>query len=267
MSEVTFDAYPEECPSELKLDQLELGALSEAEAKELDAHMTDCSSCKAVMEQRALRASHMNTVDRQAMLSNIVEAVQISAVVSESSQSWWKRWTDWVQLAPARNFAMAGAAMAACLFFLNTNTQEPTNNETIRIKGTQAPTLHVYRERSGKVIQVMQDDVLKSGDRLRFSVAVAKANGEFMIVGVEATGTHFAYYPTGSDRSSKMTSVNEAAALDATVELDESKGREGIYMVWCPEAFTLDSIKRTSDQKGVRVSKRCESTGIEVIKE
>ena len=265
MSLGDFETFPPECPSELTLDKLELGELASEESQQLRSHLDTCSDCASVLEARSARATSMRELNRDAMLRNILSAIQTPAAPIKTSL--WSQLRNWFQVPAARNLSWAVAGIASVLLVLNFDLNSSKDNDGIRLKGTQKPQLNIYRERAGSVIEVMPNDVLKAGDRLRFGVRVKKASGQFMIVGVESSGERFAYYPTGEGHSLEMQTVDEAAALDATVELDESKGREGIYLVWCPEAFVLDSIQTSKDGEGLRLPKECESTGIEVLKE
>ena len=253
MSKFDFEAFPKNCPSELTFDRLELGELEAEESERLKTHMDGCSDCALILEQRASRSASMKQIDRNAMLNNIMDAVQPSTAPTE--MSWWSRLTDWFRIPATRNLSWAVAGIAAVLLVVNFDLKSSVEQDDIRLKGTQKPQLNIYRERAGSVVEVMPNDVLKAGDRLRFGVRVKKAKGQFMIVGVESSGERFAYYPTGEGHSLEMQTVDEASALDATVELDESKGREGIYLVWCPKAFILDSIRPTKTGDGLSLPK------------
>jgi len=267
MSEFDFSVRPETCPSELELDRLEMGEFESKQAEKLQTHVDGCESCRSVIAARTDMAAQFKMADREAMLANIMGGLDQSETAKNSDEKSFGAWlAGWLRLPPVRTFAVAGAAMAAGLMFLYQGPPEPTGEE-IRTKGIEQPSLTVYRERAGQVVELDHDDVVKTGDRLRFGVRIPQARGQFMIIGVEASGEHFVYYPADSGRSLAIASVDERKALDATVELDESKGREHIHLVWCPDAFGLETIKTKSARHELKLPVRCQSTGIEVLKE
>ena len=211
-------------PSELHLDLLETNLLEQAQ----DQQELDRPELQQRLTQRRAVEAQLDETAQSLILENVLKA---HAAHEEPKSNIIPLFGG----AGKPLVALAVAASAAALFLAL-----PHGNESgIRPKG-ELPGLVVYRERSGSVVQAEDKDTFYEGDRLRFEVDL-KAKGHIMIVGVEASGKRFSYFPLGEEARSKLMD-DVPIILPGAARLDSSKGWEWIHLISCDRPFTLTEI-------------------------
>ena len=260
-----FDLRPPECPSELTFDQLVLGELDAEAADALRAHAASCSHCAPLLsEVEAGLGAYPQLDARRDHLVARIEHMHRQEVVLESKPTGAK-----AERSPRRGRArltghwrwgaLSGVAVA---LLLTVGALRPTaESPATRLKG--GVKLRVYRAVGETSKEVLTDEALRDGERLRFSVDVPP-RGALMVVGVEASGRVFPYHPLHG-RSLALTPaiVPPSGLLDAAVSLDASKGQEWIHLVWCERAFSLDALRHDSQ---LVTPEGCRTDGIRVRK-
>ncbi len=220
------------CPSDLALDRLQAGELSQAQATELRQHVADCPLCPERMSARSVGFAGFAGVDERQLLAGIRRRLD-----EAPAASWLSRLLGALR---AMALPLSGAAVAAVAALVllgrpGSSTQPgpagdeaPLLDET-RDKGGLA--LQVYRLVGGQAQQALSGDAFKSGDRLRFVVDLP-ARGQVAVLGVEPSGGLYVAWPSGAVDSKRP--MGKRQELPGAVALDASVGREVLYLVWCP---------------------------------
>lgn len=225
-----------ECPSDLQLDRLHAGELSTESAQRLHAHIADCGVCPARMESRRSGFAQFSEVDTRPLLAGIRRGI---ATAEERSQvsSWWRR--IGLVLAPLT----VGAGALALVFLVGrggpsgtTATPggpDPGGPEVTRLKG--GLSLRVYRQAGERSEAMLSGDRFAPGDRIRFVVDLPLPGGA-AILGVESDGDLYVAWP---DQAAPAGTSNRQAGsnqeLPGAVSLDNSPGKETLYLVHCPD--------------------------------
>ena len=246
---------PEDCPSELALDQLVSDELTETEATKMRAHATGCDRCGALLAERE---AGMDAVPELAKNRDAIVAA-VSAAVATREPGMLERLRLW--FAELQRPMIAMAAVAAVALVVVITQREP--GEDIRSKGGVALT--VFRERGGAVHTVADGDMLQAGDRLRFRVQAPAEGGKLMVVGVESSGSVFPYYP--ADGVARSPELDPEGTIADAVALDTSTGAESIQLVWCPTGFAVSALAAGGPHDGVRAPKGCRTAMLRVTKQ
>lgn len=216
----------EGCPSDLMLDRLYAGELPPSAAKELQAHVAKCAQCPQRMAARQAGFDAFPDVDPRPLLAGIHRRIEAE------------------QEAKVRRFSLAkllailtpvSAAAAVAVFLMigrSTHTDQPDRAMT-REKGGLA--LHVFRQVGEGSAEVISGDTFRPGDRIRFVVDLNRP-GLINVLGVESGGALYVAWPQGQGSSSVLYGEGKGQALPGAVVLDDSVGREMLYLVSCPQS-------------------------------
>ncbi len=215
----------EGCPSDLMLDRLYAGELPPSAAKELQAHVAKCEQCPQRMAARQAGFDAFPDVDPRPLLAGIHRRIGAE------------------QESKARRFSLAklltilapvSAAAAVAVFLMigrSTHTDQPDRAMT-REKGGLA--LHVFRQVGDGASEVISGDTFRPGDRIRFVVDLDRP-GLINVLGVESGGALYVAWPQGQGGSVSY-GEGKGQALPGAVVLDDSVGRETLYLVSCPQS-------------------------------
>jgi hypothetical protein len=265
------------CPSELDLDRYHQGEMGGGEAARIASHREGCASCRARLEQREAGFAAFGEVDPSRMVAKLHErlggqdipepaarrAKEIMGVVPagaghERAPTFWGRFFN----AARRPLLLAPVAVGV-LLVTGVGLKlalEPDRGDD-RLKGSMVLEVH----KMGANAPIKDGDVLKADDRIRFEVSIPES-GEIMVVGEESTGSLFAYYPSGEEkRSRSIAGVHQI--LEGASELDASRGREWIHLVWCPRPFSLDDVKRGQARGTPILAPECRTRSVSIVKE
>jgi hypothetical protein len=264
-----------DCVSDLRLDQLRVAELSDAQATAIREHLSNCAECHqryALLCEDAARfgqhgpsfeklisgaASQLRTADPQAARS-LPSRCQPSATS--------RRFAIWASFAAAAGLVLL---IAQGLREQERGAQSiPTSNAsselaTERTKGASASFDFVVRRGEHTVLGIA-GMALYPGDRLRFTVSASRAM-HWGVWGVDAGGQVSAY---ATSARLMQVSAGRQVALPQTVELDDSAGHEHIVAVFCEGAQASDTIQRAlaDNIQAPRLPPGCGSETVEVRK-
>jgi hypothetical protein len=222
------------CPSWQSLDRWRLDELPEQENSALEEHMASCAACQLRLQQ-----------EHSAFALVPGGVAQLGASIRRDSSSKRRRLLRW----PA-TLLMSAAAAGWLLYAVPTpgvphvGTRDASASaDAIVPKGGSHVRLNAFRKQLSKVDQLVSGATVSPGDQLRFAVAGVPNESEIMVVGVEASGRRFCYYPLDNTERSVRHDTG-SGLLDGAAELDDSTGDESIVLVTCPHPFDLRSLTR-----------------------
>ncbi len=228
-----------ECPSDFALDRLRGGEFSTEDAALMQGHVEGCECCTGRLDAMRAGFDREPGVDPRKLLAG---ARRRAAEMEEAATPWWKRLS---LLVPA--FGVGALALALLVW---PQTPIPGPGEGLRIKGGLG--LEVLRQGASGSESVISGASFGAGDRLRFEVSLPKA-GHVAIVGVEQSGAIYAVWPLEQQKAD--LAAGKGQLLPGAFELDDSKGKETLHLVLCPEAPRCEASK-----EGLRCQAGCETT-------
>ena len=203
-----------DCASDLQLDKLLAGELTDPEANKLRSHLASCEPCG----QRQLE------LERQA--SAFLQRFPEPPRVARKPKPPQRRWLA------AGGAALAMAAGLALWLAL------PAREALVRSKGSAR--LGFYVKRGAAVTRGLDGQSVRPGDQLRFVITTAEPR-HVAILGQDSSGQAYVYHPK-LGRSAPVGAVRELA-LPSSVELDDLLGSETIWAVFCDAPFDPDRLK------------------------
>lgn len=216
------------CPSDLALDRHAAGETQADEEPRIRAHVAGCPHCAAHLAERRFEALPGGA----AMLARVRARAGDAAIAQERRRGWLRR-------LPV--LALAAAGLAAGVLVIVRPPSSIHTGETgetgVRDKG--APVLHVHRQTQQGSEEILSGATLAPGTALRFVVDLPAA-GFVSILGVEARGGLYTAWPMPGEQAGDPAATRRSAgagqALPGAVVLDESLGREVLYLIHCPAA-------------------------------
>lgn len=254
-----------DAPSELTIDAYVAGDADAEEVAAVEAWMALDPANAAVIEARQSGFEAFVEARPQVMLARIrqgLEAAEAESRAAHAPVPAPRRWslTHWVMI------AMGGLAAAAAvtLFFVNRpDTQAGAGGPEIILKGDI--TLRVFRERGGEVQELLSGDAVQAQDKLRFMPEkLPEGEGYLAIAGVEASGALFPYFPADGKAVDPAGRLDDKGVLQHTSVLDDSKGKERAWLIWCPTPFSIADLK--ADGEALSSPDGCKQTGFELVK-
>ena len=229
------------CPSNLVLDQLQLGELNAADAAALQKKIAECAGCQERLATVEAGLSAFSELDAAAMVARIhTETAQIEF---EHSESLWHRIAR--LLRSPRGLGTSFAVLAATIIMITqppkVSVDDPYGGapETIRLKGGESWL--VYRERDGQIETLAQDATVQPNDRLRFELR-GFTDGHIAVFGAEASGKLYPIYPLVLGNSAPHRGSRQGP-LPGAIALDSSLGQEWLYLVHCPQSFSMSEVR------------------------
>ena len=231
----------DQCPSSLVFDQLRLGELSEAAAADARRKIAACGGCQKRLAQMEAGLAAFSELDTAAIVARIHQAT--ARVDLTDSVSTWER-IKRLLLNP-RGLGTSLTILVATVIMV---TQPPTlkmgpdlggTTETVRLKGGESWL--VYRERDGQIDTLTQDATAYPGDRLRFELRGFE-DGHIAVFGAEASGKLYPIYPLVLGNSVPHRSRRQGP-LPGAISLDASLGHEWLYLVHCPQSFSVSDLR------------------------
>jgi hypothetical protein len=242
------------CVSELELDEWLAGELSASEQQRCAKHLQNCSACTA--RKQAIEQAN------RAYLARAPDFKALSALTGAELFEHKPR--------PVRarsNLRWLGAPLlAACaaLAFVALRPATPlSTGEVTRSKG--APRLGYFIKRGDKITRGEGVASVQPGDALRF---VYSADREYYlaIFSADAHGVGV-YFPSAAQ--AERVVAGQDVALDFSVELDETLGRERVTALFCPEAFNVEQVQSALSSGAALPAAlaSCQSVGFELNKQ
>lgn len=231
------------CLSDLALDQLALGELSDDRAAAARAHMVGCASCSEasmrIDEHHQRFAAEVDVPSAAARLSS-----ELHASPTAPRAAWWRRLRPVVP-------AFAAAAIASIGLLAARPSPPPGTvgwGDQLRAKGAGfILSAHVLEnpEDSDARSSLYMGTPLQAGDRVGFRVTGDRA-GYLTVVGVDLRSEVSLYYPPGQRPES--VPAGRDVALRSAVELDDAQGRELVIALRCAAPVPPADVLRAAQQ-------------------
>jgi len=248
-----------ECPSDLALDALAVDECTPSQSKIIQKHIAQCQACAARWELREQGMAAFPSVNRDTMVARLH---QLSAHISpEPEPSFWAQVRS-VFAQPA--VFGTSMAMAAIIMMLVVRPPEgpisDLETDTIRPKGA---SFTVFKSSNDSVEILANGGDVQTGDKLRFKIK-PREGIDVMVVGQEANGNLYMAFPIHGSEASRPSSASEQGILPGAIELDQSIGREKLYLISCKHPFGLSNVEPNIND--IIVPKRCVTTPFEINK-
>jgi hypothetical protein len=198
---------------DFELEQLLLGELPEAQARTLrEALRTDPA---LAAKYAALSASNAQTL-AQFPPRVVAAEVERRAAASHPRRALWKI------MVPA--FAAVAAALVVAVPYLN-----PVESDGIRLKGLE-PALHVYRDRSGAIEELLPGAAARAGDRVQLRyVPAGKAWG--VLLSIDGRGGVTMHFPLEANAAPRLEPG--PSTLPRALQLDDAPQFERFIFITC----------------------------------
>lgn len=241
----------EDCPSDLALDRLHAAELSVPETAALRLHITACQDCSARMASREEGFDIAPAVDSRVLLSQL--RTRLAAEPKKAAR--W-RWLSRFRYALLP--VVAAAAGVAMIGVLRSHRGVALDPEVTRSKG--GLTFAVYQWTGSHARQVTSGEHFVTGDRLRFVVDLP-SRSRIGVLGVESKGQLYVAWPARPD-SRAVRDAGPRQELDGAIVLDDSQGKEVLYLVACPEqvASIADSCHLQASGASLMCPPQCSMT-------
>lgn len=256
-----FDPRLGDAPSERAVDAYVAGDAEPDERAAVEGWMALDPANAAIVEARRSGFAAFPEARPDAMLARIrqgLDAAEVAEREAAAPPPQRLRWPRWLA-------AGAGliAAAAAALIWVD---RPPVDDgvDAVQVKGSLA--LRVFRARGDAVVELGAGDAARAHDRLRFRPEGVPPGGHLLVAGVEADGDVFAYFPPDGRAVAAETARGDDGALPGAAVLDDSEGREHIWLVWCPAPFTVDRLRHAGERL-VTPAAACQTAGLPLVKE
>jgi hypothetical protein len=135
--------------------------------------------------------------------------------------------------------------------------------EGTRLKG--GARLAFYVKRGTSVLPGIDGQVVYPGDQLRFTVS-NEAPEHLAILSLDGASVASVYFPSGPDSASLGRGRDQA--LDSSVELDATLGRERLWAVFCVEPFRTEPLREQLEREGnLPELAHCTIDSLSIVKE
>lgn len=254
MTSPTFErinALPPGCPSDFALDRLLHGELEHDEKRRLEQHCAGCETCAPRLKRLRAGFDAFPELDEKAVLR------RIEGALADSDSGLAARLWAWLGAGP-RGLASLAIVMAAALFLVvrpsDHHQTTQSSGEGTRLKGSLS--LRVYRQHGSRSEAVTSGERFAPGDKLRFEIDTPR-DGYVMIVGVEADGDVYTAWPIEAQGAASKLSAGPRQALPGAVALDDTRGKEALYLVQCATPFEITQCKSLGADKALTCAADC----------
>lgn len=211
-------ARPESCLSDLYLDRLLAGEVSDPEPGK--THLRSCQLCA---ERLAAIEADREAFERDA------PRLALPAPVRTPRRSWvW----------PVAGAATVAVAAAAVLLVLPGEEQPSQESSGVRRKGGER--IGVFVKHGQAVRQGASGEVVQPGDSLRFSYATDEPS-YLALISVDGADRVTVYFPHAG--TAQAVEPGRDVALPGSTILDDTLGSETIYGLFCNHAAELEPVR------------------------
>ena len=241
------------CVSELELDEWIAGELSPSDRERCEQHVRECSACQARKQaiEQANAAYLAEAPDFRALqkLAGAPKA-NVRHLPRKRSQLRWLT-------------APLLAACAALAFVAVRPSERPSVSAVTRSKG--GPRLGYFVKRGENVQRGQSSGVVHPGDALRFVYSADQAYF-LAIFSADAHGVGV-YFPSGP--KAERVAAGQEIALDFSVALDDTLGRERVTALFCTETFQIEPVQSALSSGGTLPAAlaSCQTAGFELNKQ
>ncbi len=250
---------PADAPSEAALDAYVTGEASPAQRAAVAAWAAASAANAEALAARQAGFGGLPGANPQAMSARIEQALAAEARPARPAPRARWRWPTVGAL------LAAGVAAGLAVWWPGAPPGDPVGGagvETVQVKGSLR--LRVVRRRGEAVAELVSGDHAQAGDRLRFLATGGPVGGHLLVVGAESDGALFPYVPADG-RALPASALGEEGALPGAALLDDSSGREWIFLVWCAAPIGLDALgPRSADH--LTLPAGCQATPFELHK-
>jgi len=240
------------------MDQLRLGELSASEATTVRAQIGACSSCEARFVQFEAGLESFSELDAASLVARIHQST--AHVDLEESASIWSRLLRVLRTPRGLGTSFAIATAMVFMVVQPPKISTPSDYDQLRLKGSSG--LVIYREHQGAIDVLRAGTSAHPGDRLRFELSGFQ-DGQIVVFGAEANAKLYPIYPLRLEHSVAY-SAKRQGPLPGAIALDSSLGQEWLYLIHCPESFTMDDI--SVDIPNITAPTGCEVTSFTLNK-
>ncbi len=263
MKDAPWDLHDPQVPSELTIDAYVVGEATPEEIAAVEVHCAEDKTFKAIVEARERGFDALPMASPAKILSGIEGRLHAQAIErSRPNPPWVDRLFGW------RGLSLAGALIAATLaFYINWGTPplvEPPPSDVILAKGGMS--LEAFCRSARKTKALLNGAYIYPGDHLRFKINKAPEGGHALVVGLESSGHIFSYAPVGAERSIPTDALEPGGSFPGAAEVDDSKGREWAYLVWCPAPFSLTDLSPRTNPLELILPEECRGDRLELLK-
>lgn len=212
-----------DCPSDIRIEALHAGELTDLERTRLLAHTTDCGSCAARLAEYRAGFDAQPGADPVRMLA----AIRAAAPAARRGPDVRRR-IGW-----ALGLAFTVSLVVAVV--PRDDAATPPQNVVTPAAATRTKGglgLRVFRWKGDRAAETASGDAFRAGDRLRFVVDLP-THGQVNIIGVEPSGRHYVAWPVSSVPAETRLGPATQLPLDGAVRLDDTVGTETLYLVQC----------------------------------
>ena len=263
MNDEPWDLLDRDAPSELTIDAYVTGEADERQIAAIEARCRQDDTFRVVVEACKQGFGALPMTDPAALRARLEARLAQDARPAdpEPTQGGWLAW-----LLGWRGGGLLAAAAAAALLLIvwpGDRSHNPGSLDLVTAKG--AFGMRIYRSRGEAVEELLNGATLVAGDRLRFQADRPLPPGHVLVVGVEASGTVFGYPPTRG-HSIPTTAVADDGALPGAAQVDDSRGEEWAYLIWCPNPFDPTVVRAGREPGRLDLPDGCRAAGLRLVK-
>lgn len=249
---------PEGCISDLVFDRWRAGELDPSSIETYEAHLATCERCQRRHDAIEAEAEAFRNEFPRLKLPAKHPVSQVVELRPKRS-----RWLAW---------ASGGAALAAAATFALV-VHPPANEDAGRLASEQPGTVrtkgssHIrfFVKHGDQVRRGDDGQVVHPGDQLRFTLTSSKPQ-HVAIMSLDAARVVSTYYPK-SERSAAVGAGREQA-VDSSVLLDQTLGKERIWGIFCEAPFELEPLRAALQRQGQLPSlPECTVDELSIVKE
>jgi hypothetical protein len=209
---------PEDCLSDLTLDEWSTRELDAQEQERVEAHVATCPRCQAQHAEleRKREAFYAAASSFEQHAARFVAAPNVRG--------------------RSRRVATLAAALAA-LAAIAVIALRPSGLPSTRSKG--APYIGYFVKRAGRVVPGSTTTSLRPGDLLRFTYSSSR---EYYLALFNLDSRAASVYFPSARHAVHVPSGSETP-LDFSVELDATPGVEHVHALFCEQRFELEPLR------------------------
>lgn len=217
-----------DCVSDLTLDALAAGELSDAESRACAAHLETCSTCSA--RRAALDADRARRGASLPALSTLLAGQRGNGVTPIARARRRRPILAWS--GPAFGLALAAAAL---VFWVRPASDDDRGG--VRTKG--ADTFGFYVKRGAEVWRGAEGEVVRRGDALQFTFTLAEPR-YVAVLALDGAKKASAYWP--ADGRMRLLGAGTDVLGNESAVLDGSSGQERLVGLFCASPVDVAPI-------------------------
>ena len=228
---------PESCISDFTFDEWRADELDRDSIERYEAHLETCARCQ--QRHDAIAAESEAFFEKYPRLELPQAARPGSKVVPLRAKR--NQWLGWA------SGGVALAAAAVLLLVLRPATDGAPSEQPGNVRTKGSSHIGFFVKHGSEVRRGGDEQVVHPGDQLRFTLTSNKTQ-HVAILSLDAAGVVSTYYPRGG-QSAGVNAVRDQA-VDSSVLLDETLGKEQIWGIFCEAPFELEPLRGALQRQG-----------------